>query len=240
MSVLITICARGGSKGIPGKNIKLLNGKPLIYYSIKIAKQFQELLNDIEIVLSTDSEEIAQVAKEFDLFTNYKRPSFLSSDTSGKIDAIQDVLLWSEKNNKLNFDYILDLDVTSPLRNLDDLTRALEVLLKNDKAMNLFSVSPANRNPYFNMVEQQLNGFFSQVKKPEGLLLTRQSTPKVYDLNASFYFYKRKFFELGYKGAITDQSLIYEVPHICFDLDHPIDFEVMSFLMENDKLDFDL
>ena len=90
------------------------------------------------------------------------------------------------------------------------------------------------------MVEQKEDGFFSQVKNPEGLVLTRQSAPKVFDLNASFYFYKRIFFDLGYKGAITDKSLIYEVPHICFDLDHPIDFDILSYLMENNKLDFQL
>ena len=88
------------------------------------------------------------------------------------------------------------------------------------------------------MVEKKENGFFAQVKKQEGLFLTRQSTPKVYDMNASFYFYKRAFFDMGYKGAITDKSTIYEVPHSCFDLDHPIDFDIISYLMENNKLDF--
>ena len=69
---------------------------------------------------------------------------------------------------------------------------------------------------------------------------TRQSAPVVYDLNASFYFYKRSFFDAGYNGAITDKSLIYVVPHICFDLDHPIDFEMISFLIASNKLDFEL
>jgi len=90
------------------------------------------------------------------------------------------------------------------------------------------------------MVEQKENGFFAQVKQPENLFLTRQSVPKVYDVNASFYFYKRSFFEMGFKGAITPNSLIYLVPHICFDLDHPIDFEILSYLMQNNKLDFAL
>ena len=88
------------------------------------------------------------------------------------------------------------------------------------------------------MVELKENGFYSQVKKPEETVLTRQSAPVVYDMNASFYFYKRAFFEMGYKGAITDKSLVYVVPHTCFDLDHPIDFEILSYLMENNKLDF--
>jgi len=240
MKILVTICARGGSKGIPGKNIKLLNGKPLIYYTIEIAKQFQKEYPEVTIVLSTDSSEIAKVADEYGLATAYRRPDNLAGDTVGKIDAIQDVLNWIEENNHCKYDYILDMDVTSPLRNLHDLISAFDMIQENNEAVNLFSVSPSNRSPYFNMVEQKENGFFAQVKKPNGIVLTRQSAPKVYDLNASFYFYKRVFFDLGYKGAITDKSLIYEVPHICFDLDHPIDFEVISYLLINNKLDFQL
>ena len=240
MKVLITICARGGSKGIPGKNIKPLNGKPLIDYSIQVAKQFQKKYIEVEIVLSTDSIEILKVAETSGLKSEYRRPDYLAGDTVGKIDAIKDVLLWKEKSNQSHYDYILDMDVTSPLRNLQDLTKAFEFIQSNDQAINLFSVSPANRSPYFNMVEQKENGFYAQVKQPEGLVLTRQSAPKVYDMNASFYFYKRAFFDLGNKGAITDKSIIYVVPHICFDLDHPIDFEIISYLMANNKLDFEL
>lgn len=240
MNILITICARGGSKGIPGKNIKPLNGKPLIGYTIQVAKQFQQKFNHVAIELSTDSEEIIKVAEDCGLKSNYRRPEDLAGDTVGKIDAIKDVLLWKEKTDHCRYDYILDLDVTSPLRNLQDLTESFEIIQKNDNAVNLFSVSPANRSPYFNMVEQKENGFYAQVKQPEGSVLTRQSAPKVYDMNASFYFYKRSFFDLGYKGAITDKSIIYLVPHICFDLDHPVDFEILSYLMENNKLDFPL
>lgn len=240
MKTLITICARGGSKGIPGKNIKLLNGLPLINYTIKVARQFQQKYHDVTIELSTDSAEIVKVAENFGLNTTYRRPDYLAGDAVGKIDAIKDVLLWKEAIDQCHFDFILDMDVTSPLRNLTDLSDAFEIIRSNGEAINLFSVSAANRSPYFNMVELKENGFFAQVKKPEGIIMTRQSAPKVYDLNASFYFYKRSFFELGYKGAITDRSLIYEVPHICFDLDHPIDFDVISYLMENNKLDFEL
>lgn len=240
MNTLITICARGGSKGIPGKNIKILNGKPLIYYTINVANQFLKKYNDTTIVLSTDSEEIARVAEEYGIKTNYHRPEYLAGDTIGKIDTIKDVLLWKEKTENCRYNYILDLDVTSPLRNLQDLSEAFDLIQENNVAINLFSVSPANRSPYFNMVEQKENGFYSQVKMPDALVLTRQSAPKVYDLNASFYFYKRSFFDLGYKGAITDRSIIYNVPHICFDFDHPLDFEIASYLMESDNLNFEL
>lgn len=240
MSVLITICARGGSKGIPGKNIKLLNQKPLIGYTIDVAKKFQQQVIDADIALSTDSEDIKLVAESCGLSTAYTRPDVLSGDSVGKIDAITDVLRYYEQHFGKQYDFILDMDVTSPLRNLEDLLAAFEILKNNSEAVNLFSVSPANRNPYFNMVEQKENGFFAQVKTPETGFFTRQSAPAVYDLNASFYFYRKSFFGEGYKGAITDKSLIYKVPHLCFDLDHPIDFEFLSYLMSNQKLDFEL
>ncbi|MBW9276320.1 cytidylyltransferase domain-containing protein [Bacteroides fragilis] len=238
MKILITICARGGSKGIPGKNIKPLNGQPLIGYSIAVAKEFQSVFEGTDIMLSTDSEEIIRVAGVYGLKSDYKRPEYLANDTVGKIDAIKDLVLYSESKQGQIYDYILDLDVTSPLRNLQDLKIAFDILRSDENAINLFSVSEAGRSPYFNMVEQKENGYYAQVKMPDNNVFTRQSAPQVYDLNASFYFYKRSFFDMGYKGAITDRSLVYKVPHICFDLDHPIDFEIISYLMSNNKLDF--
>ena len=240
MNILITICARGGSKGIPGKNIKILNGKPLIYYSLNTASKFADLFEGTDIVLSTDDESIKdQVgALGFEIDIDYTRPDFLASDTAGKIDAIEDVLKYSEEKNNKKYDFILDLDVTSPLRTLTDLENAFEILQNKPEAYNVFSVSPANRNPYFNMVEENENGYYCTSK--QGSFLTRQSAPKVYDMNASFYIYRDTFFRDGLKKAITERSLIYEVPHTCFDLDHPIDFLTMSFLMENNLLDFEI
>ena len=212
----------------------------MISYTIQSAKQFQNKFNNVSIELSTDSEEIIRVAEISGLKSDYRRPDSLAGDSIGKIDAIKDVLIWKEKANSCQYDYILDMDVTSPLRNLKDLTDAFEIIQKNRNALNLFSVNPSNRSPYFNMVEQKDNGFFAQVKQHDGLVLSRQSAPKVYDMNASFYFYKRSFFELGYKSAITDKSIVYEMPHICFDIDQPIDFEIISYLIERKKLDFPL
>lgn len=240
MNILITICARGGSKGIPGKNIKPLNGKPLIGYTIDVAKRFAVETGNATIALSTDSDEIIRVASECGLKSDYKRPDYLANDTCGKIDAIKDILIYSEKQKGEIFDYVLDLDVTSPLRTLDDLKEAFKKIQADENAVNLFSVSESGRNPYFNQVEQKVNGYYAQVKALDSTVLSRQAAPEVYDLNASFYFYKRCFFDLGYKGAITDRSLIYLMKHVCFDLDHPIDFEMLSFLLENNKLDFSL
>ena len=240
MKILITICARGGSKGIPGKNIKLVNGVPLIAYTIKLAKKFQKKYNAI-ITLSTDDIEIKNVAEDYSLITKYERPTFLATDTVGKIDTIKDVLLFEESLSKDKIDFILDLDVTSPLRTFEDVEQALQLLIDKPEAKNLFSVNPAGRNPYFNMVEKNNDGFYSLVKtNTDGSVMTRQSAPKVFELNASFYWYRRTFFESNQKSAISDKSIIFEMKHICFDLDHHIDFLFMEYLLQNDKLDFTL
>ena len=236
MRTLITICARGGSKGILGKNIRQLNGRPLIAYTIEIANAFIQKFGG-DISLSTENREIKRIAENYGLSTEYQRPDDLATDDAGKMAVIQDLLVYEESNRKIKYDLVLDLDVSSPLRNLSDLTAAFELISNDSQALNLFSVNPANRNPYFNMVEQQKNGYYGLIKK--GVFLTRQSSPEVYDLNASFYFFKREFFEEGC-STINDRSMIYIMPHICFDLDHPIDFDFMEYLLTNNKLGFDL
>jgi CMP-N,N'-diacetyllegionaminic acid synthase len=237
MELLITICARGGSKGIPGKNIRLLNNKPLIGYSIDIAKRFASE-KDAAIALSTDSDEILSVAAASGLSSDYKRPEELASDSAGKIGVLKHILEYEEKRRNTRFDYLLDLDVTSPLRTVEDLEEAFTLIKKDTEALNLFSVNPAARNPYFNMVEQNEEGYYGLVKK--GTFLTRQSAPKVYELNASFYFYRRSFFQQQDLSTISKRSLVYVMPHVCFDLDHPIDFEFMDYLVCNKKLDFSI
>ena len=240
MNILITICARGGSKGIPGKNIKIMNEVPLINYTISLAKKVQKKYSAI-VTLSTDDIEIKNVAEVCGLTTEYERPYFLATDEAGKIDTIRDVLKYEEEARNLKFDFILDLDVTSPLRNMEDIETALDLLTDKPDAKNLFSVNISARNPYFNMVQEDNNGFFSLVNPHSDLkILSRQSAPKVYDLNASFYWYRRSFFDSYENSAITDKSLAYEMKHICFDLDHPLDFLFMEYLIQNNKLDFSL
>lgn len=239
MEILITICARGGSKGILGKNIKMINGKPLIYYTLNTANLFKDKLDSpIDIVISTDSNEIKSVISslEFKLDLDYIRPDFLATDSAGKIGAIKDVKNYMEKKHNKTYDYVLDLDVTSPLRSVKDLENALELITNNKEAHNLFSVSPANRNPYFNMVEKNKDGFYDLCKHSE--YLTRQSAPQVLELNASFYWYKKTYFEMDFNSAITNKSLVYIMDHVCFDLDHPTDFDFLEYLLENNKIDF--
>jgi CMP-N-acetylneuraminic acid synthetase len=235
MRILITICARGGSKGIPGKNIKLLNGKPLIAYSIEIANKFSNIYN-CDIVLSTDSITIKNVAAEYGLNSKYERPIELSLDETGKIETLKHVIRYQENIVNQNYDFIIDLDITSPLRNVFDLESGLEILKKDQNALNLYSVSLANRNPYFNIVEKKDNGYFDVVNK--GLYFSRQKAPKVYDMNSSFYIYSKKIYLANQITTTTSNSLIYIMPHICFDLDHPLDFDFMEYLLTNNKLDF--
>jgi CMP-N-acetylneuraminic acid synthetase len=240
MNILITLCARGGSKGIPGKNIKLIAGKSLIAYSIDLTNRLKGKWN-AKVALSTDDDGIKKTAESYGVFTDYVRPDYLATDAAGKIDTIKDLLLYEESLIIGKYDFVLDLDVTSPLRTIEDVEKALDLMIANPEAKNLFSVNQAARNPYFNMVEENGNGFYSLVKtNPDGSVMTRQSAPKVYDLNASFYWYRRSFFDSGSKSAITDKSLIYAMDHVCFDLDHPIDFLFMEYLLQNNKLDFEL
>jgi CMP-N,N'-diacetyllegionaminic acid synthase len=235
MKTLITICARAGSKGIPGKNTKLLNGIPLVEYTIKMAFEFTKKI-DAKIAISTDDENIKNIAKFFEIETSYCRPAHLATDNAGKVETIFDILKYEENKSSEQFDYILDLDVTSPLRTLEDLHAGFNIILENTEILNLFSVNNANKNPYFNMVEQKDDGYFKLVK--EGNFLTRQSASKVYELNASFYFYKRDFFNNPNAKVINDRSFIYLMPHICFDLDHIIDFDFLEFLVKNNKINF--
>jgi CMP-N,N'-diacetyllegionaminic acid synthase len=237
MEILITLCARGGSKGIPGKNIRFINGKPLIAYSIAHANAFATI-HKADITLSTDSIEIKEVAKKLGLETNYIRPDSISLDVTGKMETILHLLNYEESKRHKKYEYILDLDISSPLRTLEDLLQGFNKIFSDPQALNLFSVNPANRNPYFNMVELQENGYFGLVKK--GNFLTRQSAPEVYDLNASFYFFKRSFFDQNNLKTISEKSLIHVMKHICFDLDHTVDFEFMEFLLENKKLGFEI
>ena len=235
MELLITICARGGSKGIPKKNIKLLNGKPLIGYTIEIANKFSQI-HGSKLAISTDDKEILVIANNFGLFTDYTRPSYLATDTIGKNDVIGDLVKYEENILGKRYKYILDLDVTSPLRTLDDLEQSYQIIKNNTTAYNLFSVSPAFRNPYFNMVEETNDGYCKLIKNGE--FLSRQSAPKVFDMNASFEFFNRHYFDTELKSSLTEKSMFYLLPHICFDLDHPTDFDYMSYLLEQNKLDF--
>lgn len=241
-NILITVCARGGSKGVSDKNIRLLNGKSLIGYTIETAQRFKSLMANryyIDITLSTDSERIKFAAAKFGLLSDYQRPDEFATDKAGKASAIKDVLIYTERTLNKEYDFIIDLDVTAPFRTLNDLSEGLCLMENDNQAMTLFSVSEPHRNPYFNMVEKKENGYVKLVKPLDGNILSRQAAPKVYDMNASFYIFRKSFFSSSYQTVITDKSIAYLMPHICFDIDNELDFEIMELLLRENKLDFE-
>lgn len=238
MKILLTICARGGSKGIPGKNIKELNGIPLIAYTIRRGFEFVKKYQ-ADFSLSTDSEKIKKAAEVYGLKTDYVRPEVMATDIAGKIGAIKHLLEYEEKRNNCIYDYVIDMDVTSPLRTLEDLESALKMIDDKPDALNIFSVNPASRNPYFNMVEESEKGYVKLVKG-DAKIKSRQDAPIVYDMNASFYIFRRLFFEEGHEVSTTNRSLAYVMPHICFDLDEPHDFIIMEIMLKENLLNFKL
>lgn len=236
MTILITICARGGSKGIPGKNIKPVGGRPLLAYTIDVAKRIAER-HGADIVLSTDSEEIRCVGRECGLSTDYERPATLADDTCSKCDAIKDAMLYAEKSYRKRYDCVVDLDVTSPIRTTDDVEESIALLESHPGALTVFSVNPCARNPYFNMVEEKGDGYYGVVLG--GRYTTRQSAPKVYDMNASIYVYRREALDRENPRAVTDRSLAYVMDHICFDLDEPSDYDYLAFLLDTGRINID-
>ena len=159
MKILCVICARGGSKGLKNKNILDFFGKPLVKHTLDQAKKIKKISN---IVVSTDSIRISKiVGQKYSWFLRSKK---LSGHKVPKMNVIIDTLIRSEKKFKVNYDVILDLDVTSPLRIIKDINESIK-LFKKKKYGNLFSVSNASKNPYFNMVEKKKNKIFLSKKK---------------------------------------------------------------------------
>lgn len=235
MNILVTICARGGSKGIPGKNIKPVGGRPLLAYTTDAAKAFAARHN-ADIILSTDSDAIRAAGAAEGLPADYVRPDYLANDTIGKVEAIKDAARWMEERNGKRYDVIVDLDVTSPIRTQEDIEETLKTLIDNGEALTAFSVNPCGRNPYFCMVERKANGFFKEVA--QGCFDSRQTCPRVYDMNGSIYAYRRDAVFREHPRAVTERSLVYVMPHICFDLDEPADYDYLSFLLESGRISF--
>lgn len=236
-NILITVCGRGGSKGIPGKNVKPVGGRPLLAYTADTARKFADL-HGCDVIVSTDSDEIRRVAADCGLPTDYVRPDYLANDTCGKPEAIKDAMLWAEKANGKRYDYVIDLDVTSPIRTIADIEACLAKIEADPEALTIFSVNPCGRNPYFCQVEQKDGGYYSVVCG-NVKFKSRQSSPKVYDMNGSIYVYRREALDCDDPRAITPRSLIHEMDHLCFDLDEPQDFDYLSYLFDTGKISFD-
>lgn len=225
--ILCTICARGGSKGVKNKNIKLLNGKPLIAYTIEQAKQSKLFEH---IVISTDSDAIAQCAQEYGAEVFFKRSAEMASDTAGKLDVIRDAFKRSEEYYGCTFDTLIDLDATAPLRSVQDIVDSYGQFLREDSD-NLITAMPSRRSPYFNLVEVDAQGKVTLSKKLSEGVVRRQDAPKSYDMNASIYIWKRDVI-LNENTLFLEKTGLYVMPEErSIDIDTELDFEFVEFLM---------
>jgi N-acylneuraminate cytidylyltransferase len=222
--VLVVIPARKGSKGIPGKNKKLLNGKPLIAYTIEAALGIFE---KEQICISTDDEDIVQLAESYGISVPFLRPEELSTDTAGS----QDVLIHAyEFYREKGFDaaVVCLLQATSPFRTTKHISEATNAY-STDCDM-LVSVVESKANPYFNLMEESAEGFLEKSKV--GNFKTRQEAPKVYELNGAIYFINTTSLTKQPISSFT-KVLKYIMPSAAsVDLDLPEDWEYATYLLQ--------
>lgn len=223
---ICTICARGGSQGVPRKNIRVIGGKPLIAHSITSA--IESGLFDV-VAVDSDSQEILNVAKEHGADVTLKRPDHLATSTAGKLEVIARAVIETEKITDKQYSTLVDLDATSPLRLVSDIAEAV-ALVEDGDASNVISVAPAHRSPYFNLVESDKDGFVHLSK--ESTVVRRQDSPDCFDMNASIYVWARNpFLENPYLFA--DRTRAHVMPRSrSFDIDEELDFRIVSMLMD--------
>lgn len=224
MNILVVIPARGGSKGIPYKNIKLLDGKPLICYSIDVARQFT---TDDNICVTTDDDKIIEVVEKYGLKVPFKRPDYLATDTCGSNEVIQHAWSFYEKMEK-HYDAVLLLQPTSPFRKVEFLKEA--VALYDDSIDMVTSVKSAPCNPYYDGFEDNENGLLV-ISKGDGTIERRQDAPKVWQLNGSIYVINPK--SLMEKG-LAHFVRIRKYPmseYYSIDIDNPFDWKVAELVI---------
>lgn len=180
-NLLFIIPARGGSKGIPKKNIKLFLGKPLIQYSIEFARNF---VSDNNICLTTDDEEIIKCAKKLHLEVPFVRPDILATDTADTFGVLKHAYSFFKNHRNKQFEAIVLLQPTSPLRETKHLEEAIN--LYNSDIELVVSVCESPSSPYFSMFEEEEDGFL-KICKGKGIYTRRQDAPKTYEYNGSIY-----------------------------------------------------
>lgn len=236
MKILVTIAARGGSKGVKNKNIRELCGKPLIAYTIEQALKWGKAS---KVLVTTDSREIAETAKRFGAETPFLRPPELSTDTAPKVPVIRHAWREAEKLCSETYDFVVDLDATAPLRRIADIEASLNTAIEK-KSGTLFSVVPAHKNPYFNMVELDTAGYAKLCKKLDESVKRRQDAPKVYDLNASIYVYSREFLLGDSLTVFTERSAVHVMDELSgVDIDREVDFRFVEFIIKERFWKFD-
>jgi N-acylneuraminate cytidylyltransferase/CMP-N,N'-diacetyllegionaminic acid synthase len=235
LNILVTICARGGSKGVSKKNIRKVDGEPLITHTIRQTLGWDRTT---DLVVSTDSEEIASVAEEHGAQVPFIRPAELATDEAPKLPVIQHAHNYMESETGIKYDYVVDLNTTAPLRLVDDIEECFQCVHGTD-ATNAYTVTEAERNPYYNMVELDEEGYASVCKEPERSIPRRQDAPSVYAMNASIYVYERD--HLANADAIHSERTVVSVmpPERSVDIDRPIDLAYTKFLIDDWGVEFD-
>ena len=228
MRYVALICARGGSKGLPGKNIKLLNGIPLIGWSIMIAKKVNRICR---VIVSTDSDEIAQVAKKYGAEVPFIRPKKLATDKSGMLEVL---LHGIHELQSLGYDFttIVSRDCTAPFIRNTDILNSIK-LMNTKKPDAVFGVYKQHFNPYFNMMESNSKGFLKISKSKGQRPTSRQSAPVVYQLNG-FFVYNVKNLVKYNEQFILPKVLPYEIPEETgLMIDTELEFQIAELMLKH-------
>lgn len=230
MNILFTICGRAGSKGIKNKNLKNFLEYPLPFYTVSaIDLYIKENPNiNCDIVLNTDSNDLIKLFKEnlniqVDII---ERDASLGLDNTPKVAVILNCLGVMKKRKAVIYDMVVDLDITSPLRTLFDVSNLIKQKRESDTDV-VFSVTDSRRNPYFNMVKKTESGYERVIASNFN---ARQEAPEIFDMNASLYAYSPEFLESG-KGIFeVNCDVIKMLDTAILDLDHENDFELMQVI----------
>ncbi|MCB2342096.1 acylneuraminate cytidylyltransferase family protein [Clostridium estertheticum] len=233
MNILITVCGRAGSTGVKNKNVRNFLGFPLINYTVAAANLFKkENPNyNIDLSINSDSEELLNMFNKNKDIICIERPTELAQQNSPKVPVIRYSLNYVEKKLNKIYDYIIDLDITSPLRKTVDIENALKKAISNLQTDVVFSVVHSRRNPYFNMVEDR-NGKIKKIISSD--FVTRQQAPQVYDMNASIYCYKRNSLINVLKNSPLEGNydIVLMKDTAVIDIDSEEDFKLMEVLGE--------
>jgi CMP-N,N'-diacetyllegionaminic acid synthase len=225
MKRICTICARGGSKGLPNKNVKLLLGKPLLVHSIERAQESG--LFD-RIAVSSDSPQILSLARDAGVTDLVERPADMATDFAPKAPAIRHALTVVEARWNEVYETQVDLAVTSPLRRSDDIRGAVS-LLETLGVSSVITGKPSDHSPYFSLVEEQPDGHVELSKKAD--FVRRQDCPRSFDMDGSIYVWNTSVFRADPKVFYSDTRLFEMPPERSRDIDTELDFAIVEMLM---------
>ena len=226
LKTVVFIFARGGSKGVPGKNIKILGNKPLIAHAIEIGL---ETPNVETVIVSTDDLAIAEVAKAHGAEVPFMRPPNLALDHSPEWLAWRHAINWY-RDHRGEFDVFVSLPTTSPFRLVQDVENTIQSLTSAEDVDIAITVSKANRSPYFNMVKIDTNGYSQLVIPSANDVFRRQDAPTLYDITTVAYAARPQFvMESG--SIFSGRVKAVQVPRErSLDIDTPFDFMLAEAL----------